>query len=478
MGRQHRCALNTNMDRVHPAELKGQKVLLMGLGSFGGGVGCARTLIALGADLTITDLRSEEQLALSLKSLRELPWKGHFGGHSKQLFDHADVVVVNPAVPNDASYLQYARSQRCRLTTEINLALAQVSDLQAVVVTGTHGKSSTATLCADLLDALPGRTLLAGNMGGSLLEAVQDLTPEDRMVLELSSFQLERLIAPPAWPKAVILTCMRADHLDRHHTMEAYEGAKLRVLSGQNKDCTLYAPASEARLQTWRQAAKGKLRLMHERQLRPQPFGLDAQEMPMAEPYRAAATLAAIEVARDWGVPDSELGPRLKRFRGLPHRLQPVAGPTDGLLIDNAIATHPEPTAEALRSMDGTVLLLAGGKDKGLPLDQLVEAASSCAAMHLFGSGGRRLADELVPRVRERAQVHDKFVTAAQAALEHFETLPKPSKLLFSPSFSSYDEFQNFQQRADLFQNICTSFFEDAKREPVTPNQRRANSER
>lgn len=470
--------MKAGMDRVHPHDLKGQKVLLMGLGSFGGGIGCARTLIALGADLTITDLRSEEQLAPSLESLPDLSWKGHFGGHSKELFDQADVVVVNPAVPDEAPYLQYARTLPCKLTTEINLALAQVPELPAVVVTGTHGKSSTATLCADLLQALPGRTLLAGNMGGSLLEAVQELTENDRLVLELSSFQLERLVAPPSWPKAAILTCMRTDHLDRHHTMEAYEGAKMRVLDGQDKSCTLYIPADEARLQGWRRACRGRLKLMHARQLRAADFELDADELPMAEPYRAAATLAAIEVARDWGVPDADLGPRLSQFGGLPHRLQPLPGPRNRQLIDNAIATHPEPTAEALRSMDGTVLLLAGGKDKGLPLDELVEAASSCAALHLFGTGGRRLAEELVPRVRERAQLHDNFATAAEAALQHLLDAPKMSKLLFSPSFSSYDEFQNFQQRADLFQKICTSFFEDAKREPVTPNQRRASSER
>lgn len=466
------------MDQVHPNELRGQKVLLMGLGSFGGGIGCARTLIRLGADLTITDLRSEEQLATSLEFLRGLTWTGNFGGHSKELFDQADYVVVNPAVPEDAPYLQYARSQPCKLTTEINLALAQVPDLAAVAVTGTHGKSSTATLCADLLSALPGRTLLAGNMGGSLLEAVQDLTADDRLVLELSSFQLERLLAPPAWPKAAILTCMREDHLDRHHTMEVYEAAKLRILQAQDKNCTLYIPANEPRLRTWRQAAQGKIRLMDGRQLNAREFGLDSGEMPMSEPYRAEATMAAISVARDWGVSDAELGPRLRRFRGLPHRLQPLDGPRDRQVIDNAIATHPEPTSEALRSMDGSVLLLAGGKDKGLPLNQLVEAASSCAGLHLFGSGGRRLAGELMPRVRERTYVYDSFVPAATAALEQFAGLPENSKLLFSPSFSSYDEFQNFQQRADLFQEICTSFFVDAKREPVTPIHRSANSER
>ncbi len=466
------------MDEVHPQELRGRKVLLMGLGSFGGGIGCARTLIRLGADLTITDLRSEEQLATSLESLRDLPWKGHFGGHSKELFDQADVVVVNPAVPNDAPYLQYARSQPCRLTTEINLALAQVADLPAVVVTGTHGKSSTATLCADLLGALPGKTLLAGNMGGSLLEAVQDLCAGDRLVLELSSFQLERLLAPTGWPQAAILTCMRQDHLDRHGTMDAYEAAKMCILEAQDKSCTLYIPSDEPRIAGWRRACRGQIRLLHGRQLKAADFGLNTSEMPMAEPYRAAATLAAITVARDWGVADVDLGPRLRNFRGLPHRLQPVPGPRDRQVIDNAIATHPEPTAEALRSMEGTVVLLAGGKDKGLPLDQLVEAASSCSALHLFGSGGRRLADELVPRVRQRACVHDKFVSAAEAALQQWSTLPKNSKLLFSPSFSSYDEFQNFQQRADLFQKICTGFFEDAKREPVTEDARRANLER
>ena len=466
------------MDRVHPQELKGLKVLLMGLGSFGGGIGCARTLIQLGADLMITDLRNAEQLADSLAELHDLDFETYLGGHSKALFDWADVVVVNPAVPNDAPYLQYARSQPCKLTTEINLALAQVPDVPAVAITGTHGKSTTASLCADLLSLLPGRTVLAGNMGGSLLEVVQDLTIDDRLVLELSSFQLERLVAPPAWPKAAVLTCMREDHLDRHHTFKAYEQAKMRILIGQNKECTLYLPANEPGMHSWRQQAAGHVKSMDPRGLKPAEFGLSWNEMPMAEPYRVSALHAITKLAADWGVPRLCMGEVLRNFKGLPHRLQFLASPEHLQLIDNGIATHPEPTAEALRCIHGSVLLLAGGKDKGLPLRQLVEAASSCISLHLFGTGGRRLAEELAPRVQRRAHIHPNFETACHASLAEFLKLPKNGTLLFSPSFSSYDEFQNFQQRATLFQNICTFNLKDAKREAVTQLQRKANPER
>jgi UDP-N-acetylmuramoylalanine--D-glutamate ligase len=468
---------NKAMDRVHPHDLKGRKVLLMGLGSFGGGAGCARALIQYGADLTITDLRPESSLQSSLDSLQGLNWTGHFEGHSKALFDWADYVVVNPAVPDDAAYLQYARARGCSLTTEINLALELAPKVPTVAITGTHGKSTTAALVADLLEPLEGNTVLAGNMGGSLLEVMDGLGSRDQLVLELSSFQLERLLAPPNWPKAALLTCLREDHLDRHLTLQAYAEAKLNLLKSQGPTDCLYLPANEPCLQTWRNEARGVVKTLDPSTLDPTIFGLHRSELPMSEPYRASALLAAVAVAQDWNVSPIEMGPILRDFKGLPHRLQKLPSPDWLNLVDNGIATHPEPTAEALRNLSGPVFLIAGGKDKGLSLSQLVEAASTCQSLHLFGTGGHRLANELAARTRQRVKLHPSCQAAAEAALAELPAPATDCTLLFSPSFSSYDEFNNFQQRASLFQKICVTNFATTKREPVTPAVRRATLE-
>jgi UDP-N-acetylmuramoylalanine--D-glutamate ligase len=440
------------MDVLHPDELSGRKVLLMGLGSFGGGSGCAQALIARGVDLTITDLRPADQLAESLDQLAGLAWKNALGGHEQCLFDQNEIVVVNPAVPVDAPWLQYAVQRGCQLTTEVNLALALAHEVPAVAITGTHGKSSTAALTAALLRTLPGRTELAGNMGGSLLQQVEGLTNNDRLVVELSSFQLERLVAPLGWPQIAVLTCLRPDHLDRHGSMEVYEAAKLRLLKFQNAQSTLLLPTNEAGLENWSGQCQGKVRWMNPADLDPGYWGLELADLPMNEPYRQTSLLAATTAAELFGVEPQAMAPVLRSFRGLPHRLQELPAPAGCRIIDNGVATHPEPTTEALRCLPEPVSLLVGGKDKGLPLDHLAAACQKCARLDLFGAGGQRLASLLPSAMKNRVHLHKGCQSAIQAALA-----AKPALLLFSPSFASFDEFRNFADRAGMFQKMCAA---------------------
>ena len=443
----------------HPDELAGREVLLLGLGAFGGGAGCARALAARGAKLTITDLRSEDQLGESLAILADVPFQAAFGGHSEELFERAEVVVVNPAVPEGAHWLDVARAHGCQLTTQVNLALRLVEHVPTVAITGTHGKSSTAALVHHLLRDLPGRTVLGGNMGGSLLESVEGLRSEDRLVVELSSFQLERLDAPAGWPRVALVTNLRPDHLDRHGDMESYAAAKRRLLAFQDESCLALFPRDEPSLESFVAAARGRVERYGLADLRPEAWGLTREQLPWTEDYRAPALQLAVRAAVELGLPESAIGDSLCNFVGLPHRLQELAAPAPYRFIDNGIATHPEPTAvaiENLRADAGHLSVVIGGYDKALPLGELPQAATGCHALHLFGAGGRKLYDALPNQAKELATIHQNCADAVQCALA--ELPASAATLLFSPSFASFDEFRNFRDRALLFQNFCSGF--------------------
>ena len=446
-----------------PAELQGRKVLVMGLGSFGGGAGCTRALVQLGAEVTVTDLRPAEALEDALASLEGLPVHFALGGHEEGLFEKAEIVVVNPAVPQTSPWLARARDLGCLLTTEVNLALAAVPELPAVAITGTHGKSTCASLCAHLLEGLPGRTLLAGNLGGSLLEQALTLGPEDRLVVELSSFQTESLAPPPGWPQIAVLTSFGSDHLDRHGTLEAYAAAKRRLLLGQDVSCVAILPEHGAEADRWSEEARGAVVRSSATDL--DTWGLTNTNLPFSEPYRLPSVLAAIHAARLLGLEDGPLRERLRGYSGLPHRMHAFQDAHGRAIIDNGVATHPEPTAAALRHLPPSTVLLAGGKDKGLPLEDLVHACRGCARLHLHGEGGQRLAEAC----RLEGIPHQWYAHARDAMTTALSSLNPGETLLFSPTFSSYDEFLNFQERARLFLSLCSST-------PVMENEDHAKS--
>ena len=443
----------------HPDELAGREVLLLGLGAFGGGAGCARALAARGAKLTITDLREEDQLGESLAILEGVPFRAAFGGHHEELFERAEVVVVNPAVPEGAHWLDVARQHQCLLTAEVNLALRLVEHVPTVAITGTHGKSSTAALVHHLLRGMPGRTVLGGNMGGSLLESVEELTAHDRLVVELSSFQLERLEAPAGWPQVAVFTNLRPDHLDRHGDMESYAAAKRRLLAFQDASGLALFPRDEASLDDFVAAARGRVERFGVEDLHPEAWGLRREQLPWTEDYRAPALQLAVRAALELGLERDEIGKSLCNFVGLPHRLQELPAPAPYRFIDNGIATHPEPTAvaiENLRQSTPHLSVVIGGYDKALPLGELPHAATRCDALHLFGAGGRKLFDTLPNQAQELATIHKNCADAIRSALAELPS--SAATLLFSPSFASFDEFRNFRDRALLFQNFCTSF--------------------
>ena len=225
-------------------DLAGKRITVMGLGLLGGGVGVTRFLARQGADVTVTDLKDAETLAESVAKLDGLPVAFRLGGHVDADFTNADLVVVNPAVPDGSPFLAKAREAGVALETEINL-FVKLCPATLIGVTGSNGKSTTVSLLHHLLGAGDRRAWLGGNIGRSLLEDLAAIGPDDLVVLELSSFQLDRLRATRRSPAISVVLNLSPNHLDRHGTVEAYAHAKQAILANQrptdfallNADC-------------------------------------------------------------------------------------------------------------------------------------------------------------------------------------------------------------------------------------------------
>ena len=214
--------------RDHPA-LQGKRVTVMGLGLFGGGLGVARFLVRSGAKVTITDAKSETDLRESVDQLRPLPVTLKLGGHDERDFADADLVIVNPAVPETNPYLKLARA----LETEMNLFFKLCGAKTLLGVTGSNGKTTTTTLIGEILKKHPRRSWIGGNIGISLLEKLPEIGSDDLVTLELSSFQLENLGLLKRSPNISVVMNLTPNHLDRHGTMENYSAAKRQIVAHQ-----------------------------------------------------------------------------------------------------------------------------------------------------------------------------------------------------------------------------------------------------
>ena len=237
----------------------------MGLGHFGGGAAAARWLAARGAIVTVTDLADEKVLAPALESLAGAPIAAfHLGGHREEDFRQADLVVVNPAVRPGNPWLAIARENGARLTTEIDLVPGHPHPTLpagpgSIGVTGSNGKSTTAAMIAAILQAGGRRTWLGGNIGGSLLDHLDEIGPDDGVVLGTEQFSAFVSSAGNTVPHIGVVTSFSPNHLDWHAGMDEYAAAKQILLQRQRPDDLAVLNTHDRRLASWDRMVRGRL---------------------------------------------------------------------------------------------------------------------------------------------------------------------------------------------------------------------------
>lgn len=468
----------------------GLRVTLMGLGLHGGGLRAAQYLHERGAVVTVTDLRSRETLTPTVKQLPP-DIRLVLGEHRAEDFHNADLVVKNPAVPRNASYLTDAE----QVTTDIALFLAEwihrLGDRRGplVAVTGTKGKSSTAGATAAILSgAFPG-TRLGGNITISPLGFLEQLKHGDPVVLELSSFQLGDLrycrdhnthgtsslpaaILQPLLPVDVaIVTNIYPDHLDYYATMDAYVADKEEIVCNPRAGALCILGAEEKWNARFSRLVAHRTDITVE-DVRDVGSDLLPPALQIAGVHMRRNAAMAARSAYHVGMSVDRIRKEAADFSGVPHRLERV-GTRDGIVIVNdTAATIPEATLAAARSYNAPIVLIAGGSDKGLDLAPIVTAAGE--VKHNGGSVvllAGTATDILLPLLRDAGvrpygpeqSLADGFKRALALATERRDTqirtlAPGEVIVMLSPGCASFGMFVNEFDRGEQFRALANAF--------------------
>ncbi|MBX9790559.1 MAG: UDP-N-acetylmuramoyl-L-alanine--D-glutamate ligase [Pirellulales bacterium] len=434
-------------------ELAGRRVTVLGLGRHGGGVGAARFLARRGARVTVSDQLAAEELAEPLRALADVKIERFsLGGHRQRDVREAELVVVNPAVRPDHPLVAQAAALGVSLSSEIELFL-RACPAPCIGVTGTNGKSTTATLIAEMIRADGRRSWLGGNLGGSLLDFVDEMSADDWVVLELSSFQLARLPGDCPGPSIAVVTNCTPNHLDWHGTWDAYVAAKQRLLRLQPAGGIAIVNLDDSQLAAWRGCAPGAFQCADELSAEPA-----TRDWPLH--LRDNAKLAAA-AARAGGVPEAAIARGLANFRPLEHRQQVIGAITGRTFVDDSKATTPEATIAALAAHSEPVWLLLGGTDKQCDFAPLATvAARHTKGIACFGMVGARLAAELASRAP--GLVVSRHTTLDDALGWCWRQSAAGETILLSPGCASHDQYFDYVARArhfrDLVRDLPSSF--------------------
>jgi UDP-N-acetylmuramoylalanine--D-glutamate ligase len=468
----HRCEggfgkCDAGADEMKRDFFAGKTVLIMGLGRFGGGVDVARFAADAGAKVIVTDIASAEQLTDSLKHLEEFPQiEYHLGSHEVSDFQRADIIIANPAVPNDNKFLKAARKAGKLVTSQINIFF-ELCPAVIIGITGANGKSTTAALTAHLLrstsDQRPATSdqhvWLSGNIGNEPLLTIADqISPSDLVVLELSSFQLEQLAQARKAPNIAVLTNLTPNHLDRYGTFAEYCDAKENIFKFQKLDkrCPAVSVfnAEDKIAVEWFEKYKpdsGRVCLK---------FSADdvSEEIRAVFPLPGRANLsnlaAGLCIAGYLCLEDKQFIKSLPAFRALPHRLEFVAEFGGIKWYNDSKATTPPSGITAIEAFDQPLIIIAGGYDKNIPFDEFgSKIAEKTKAAILIGATAQKIACAI--KSFPHSQTEIKFAQSLRQAVELAGQIAAGGDVvLLSPACASYDMFENYQQRGLEFTRL------------------------
>lgn len=481
-------------------ELRGKRALVMGLGVHGGGLGVTRFLLEQGADVTVTDLRSAEQLASTLAQLEGLPVRYVLGEHREEDFRNADLVIRNPGVPRESRYLQAAREAGATIEMEMTLFF-RLCPGPIIGITGTKGKTTTTLLTGAMLRQQFPDTIVAGNLRVSALEQLPRIGPETPVVLELSSWQLEGLGEAKLSPRYACITNLSPDHLDRYGSMQEYQRAKEQIWLHQRRGDVIVLNANDERVsqmaviefeagnvtyfaddtpiwQEWYQEQytprsiaywrDGTLRWHHHYDHGDTPEIIcDTADVRLPGRHNLANIAAAAALAKMFGVANEHIRAAIHEFSGVPDRMEPVRELRGVQFINDTTATTPTAARAALHSLDAPTIVIAGGADKQLTFADLAHAllARAKAIVLLDGTATPKLQAALDEARSERQEAvggveqplpttvgpFAEFEPAVRAAYE----LAEPGDVvLLSPGCASFGMFKNEFERGEQFRQI------------------------
>jgi UDP-N-acetylmuramoylalanine--D-glutamate ligase len=445
-------------------ELKGKKVLVVGLGK--SGLAAALFLRRRGAQVTVSDIRSAEALANDIPSLLEEGINVEAGGHGLLTFRRQDLIVVSPGVPLDTPELAQVRNFGLPVIGELELA-ARFLKGKTLAITGSNGKTTTTSLVGEILEAAGLPTLVGGNIGVPVVALIEESTDETWSVLEVSSFQLET--TEQFHPTIAVILNITPDHLDRHGTFENYALAKERIFAVQNKQDFLVLNADNARAAAAASRSSaavywfslenpvsrgawvedGQVMYRASKDAHPETI-MPLTGIPLKGEHNVENVLAAVCASRLAGASPEIIRHAVEKFRAVEHRLEYVATVNGVEFYNDSKATNVDATAKAIAAFPGGIHLILGGKDKNSDYTQLADLLRSrVRAVYTIGAAAAKIESHLRGVVAiHSCETLERAVTTAAAAAHPGEIV------LLAPACSSFDQFENYEQRGRIFKEL------------------------
>lgn len=426
------------------SDLKGKKVLIFGLGLLGGGLSAAEFFAKHGSIITVTDLKSEKELAPSINKLKKFKIKYVLGRHRDEDILNADLIIKNPSIPSDSPYLKLAEKHKIPIVSEASYFLKFYPyPKNLIAVTGTRGKTTTATMIYSILKAAGFNTLLGGNVKDiGTLTLLNKAKKETKIVLELSSWQLNSLSSIS--PRISVITNIYEDHLNRYNNMNDYILDKKKIFLYQNPNDFLILNKNNPYTKIFVKEAKSKVLFFDSLKIKLKLMGNHNLE-------NAAAALAVTKILK---IPDKIIKKTLQNFRGLPGRLEIIRSLNGVTYINDTTSTTPVACQVAIKAIKTPIILIAGGNSKNLNTKILTEEINKSVkrVVLLNGNASREFKEKIKNKVYGR--IYNNFKNAVLAAQKISQ---KGDTILLSPGFTSFGMFKNEFDRGYQFNRIVNS---------------------
>jgi UDP-N-acetylmuramoylalanine--D-glutamate ligase len=447
--------------------LHNKRVLILGFARQGRAL--ARWLPTVGAQPVVSDNKNAEQLNINPADFPHIEFM--FNDAQEHLPPNIDVLCVSGGVSLETLIVQEAMARGVRVTNDAQLFLERCP-APVVGITGSAGKTTTTTLTYEIIKRAGYTTHVGGNIGDVLLDALPQIMPDDRVVMELSSFQLEIMTVSPQYAAILNVT---PNHLDRHKTMEAYTRAKAQIFLHQHNDDTVLLCRDDAGSRDLEEDVFSRLIWFSMREILAdgafmagERLLLSGDSSPDGDPHTFATrqdillrgdhnvlnVLAACALTGAMGVAPETMLAVIREFKGVAHRLEVVRVKDGVTYVNDSIATAPERVLAALRSYHEPLVLLLGGKDKDLPWEEMLNVALA-KSRHIiaFGHAGEMIARKLLEVFGARENV-TRVETLEEAVQKAAQVAESGDVVLLSPGGTSYDAYVDFAARGEHFRKL------------------------
>ena len=463
-------------------ELKNKRVLVVGLGR--SGVAAATFLQEQGASVIVSDTRTEAQLQNEISLLLDRGISIETGRHGERTFRDQDLIVVSPGVPSDQPQLQQARALGIPVIGEVELACRFLKG-KIVAITGSNGKTTTTTLAGEILAESGKKTLVGGNIGAPVISLIGQSSTDGFNVLEISSFQLETI--QQFKPHIAVILNITPDHLDRHHTFQAYVDAKARIYENQQPSDFAVLNADDPTCVGLKSKVKGKLYWFSRKQTVENGASVSSDQIIFRDHLRGQGqetpvlslsdinlkgahnlenVLAAVCIGMIAGCAPAQVRKAVAEFHGVEHRLE-LASTIHGVAFYNdSKATNVDATIKALESFPGNIHVILGGKDKGSDytlLNPLLRTKTKRA--YLIGAAAEKIGSQI-----QGATPIVYSGTLEQAVRQAFDAAASGDVVLLAPACASFDQFENYEQRGRVFKELVAALAAKTN-QPVTPGR-------